>query len=215
MTCAYFRPDHCLVERLGENSGGDQSAMHSNALKEHKKNEGMIEGDTLNIDRGCCIASFRRAGNGPGVRRPWPGPRDRGWTARAGPADAVHPPALPVRPGSARRHDGCRSSGAGSEHDQQVARRSRIDRDLLCCGVGFFAKSGRSELRAIRIPAGGCSVGVTSCETLTMAAWLRKSRAGASTPAGAEKGLRWRWFLGSRGAGEPLGHIERAVTFPH
>src|SRR5271165_3873384 len=43
MTCAYFRPDHCLVERLGENSGGDQSAMHSNALKEHKKNEGMIE----------------------------------------------------------------------------------------------------------------------------------------------------------------------------
>src|SRR5271165_7086447 len=43
MTCAYFRPDHCLVERLGESSGGDQSAMHSNALKEHKKNEGMIE----------------------------------------------------------------------------------------------------------------------------------------------------------------------------
>src|SRR5208282_6821282 len=30
-------------ERLGESSGGDQSAMHSNALKEHKKNEGMIE----------------------------------------------------------------------------------------------------------------------------------------------------------------------------
>src|SRR5208282_5792893 len=28
---------------LGENSGGDQSAMHSNTLKEHKKNEGMIE----------------------------------------------------------------------------------------------------------------------------------------------------------------------------
>src|SRR5271166_2472640 len=43
MTCAYFRPDHCLVERLGESSGGDQSAVHSNALKEHKKNEGMIE----------------------------------------------------------------------------------------------------------------------------------------------------------------------------
>ena len=43
MTRAYFRPDSCLVERLGESSGGDQSAMHSNALKEHKKNEGMIE----------------------------------------------------------------------------------------------------------------------------------------------------------------------------
>src|SRR5208282_3394242 len=51
MTCAYFRPDHCLVERLGESSGGDQSAMHSNALKEHKKNEGMIE-DKPKIQKG-------------------------------------------------------------------------------------------------------------------------------------------------------------------
>src|SRR5208282_60964 len=49
MTCAYFRPDHCLVERLGESSGGDQSAMHSNALKEHKKNEGMIEVHGLDL----------------------------------------------------------------------------------------------------------------------------------------------------------------------
>src|SRR5208282_2916033 len=48
MTCAYFRPDHCLAERLGESSGGDQSAMHSNTLKEHKKNEGMIEGSCGN-----------------------------------------------------------------------------------------------------------------------------------------------------------------------
>src|SRR5271166_2476814 len=48
MTRAYFRPDSCLVERLGESSGGDQSAMHSNALKEHNKNEGMIEGATMN-----------------------------------------------------------------------------------------------------------------------------------------------------------------------
>jgi hypothetical protein len=56
MTCAYFRPDHCLVERLGENSGGDQSAMHSNALKKHKKNEGMIEVPAI-IWRGCCNRS--------------------------------------------------------------------------------------------------------------------------------------------------------------
>ena len=43
---------------------------------------------------------------------------------------------------------------------------------IFCVAVlAFCARSGQSELRAIRIPAGGgCSVGVTSCETLTMAA---------------------------------------------
>src|SRR5208283_1238584 len=59
MTCAYFRPDHCLVERLGENSGGGQSAMHSNTLKEHKKNEGMIEGQACNFRDGTWLGPGR------------------------------------------------------------------------------------------------------------------------------------------------------------
>ena len=51
---------------------------------------------------------------------------------------------------------------------------------IFCVAVSAFcAKSGQSELRAIRISAGDARLGVTSYETLTIAAWLRNSRADA------------------------------------
>src|SRR5208283_2636052 len=53
---------------------------------------------------------------------------------------------------------------------------------IFCVAVSAFrAKLGRFELRAIRILAGDARLGVTSCETLTIAAWLRDSRADAPT----------------------------------